>query len=86
MTTVFAATLWSPAAFPALAETIEVKMLNRGEGDTMVFEPEFVSAEVGDTIKFIATDRSHNAESIKDMVSEWQEEFAGKIKKKSRFR
>lgn len=61
-------------------------MLNRGEGDAMVFEPEFVSAEVGDTIKLIATDRSHNAESIEGMVSEWQEEFAGKINKKSRGR
>ena len=63
----------------ALAETHEVKMLNKGEAGTMVFEPAFVSAAVGDTVKFIATDKGHNAESVLDMIPEGAEAFKGKI-------
>ena len=36
----------------ALAETHEVQMLNKGENGRMVFEPAFVAAAPGDTIKF----------------------------------
>ncbi|WP_243405201.1 MULTISPECIES: pseudoazurin [Rhodobacterales] len=61
------------------AKTHEVQMLNRGEAGTMVYEPRFVSAEVGDTIVFVPEDKGHNAESIKDMLPEDQEDFAGKI-------
>lgn len=67
-------------ATTALAETHEVKMLNKGEdGARMVFEPAFVQAAPGDTIKFIATDKSHNAETVKGMIPEGAEGFAGKI-------
>jgi len=71
------ATLLGGAAF---AETIEVQMLNRGsDGDRMVFEPSFVDAQPGDTIKFIATDKGHNAETVADMIPEGAEGFKGKI-------
>lgn len=63
----------------AMAETIEVQMLNRGEAGTMVFEPRHVSAEVGDTVVFVPTDRGHNAESIDGMLPEGQEAFKGDI-------
>lgn len=64
----------------AFAETFEVKMLNKGtDGERMVFEPAFVQAEPGDTIKFIATDKAHNAETVKGMIPEGTEGFAGKI-------
>ncbi len=70
-------TLIGSAAF---AETHEVKMLNKGaDGERMVFEPAFVQAAPGDTIKFIATDRAHNAETVKGMVPDGAEGFAGKI-------
>ena len=39
----------------------QVKMLNNGKDGTMVFEPGFLKAEKGDTVKFIKTDASHNA-------------------------
>ncbi|MFY2825596.1 pseudoazurin [Ruegeria sp. MALMAid1280] len=74
-----AATLLALAPIPALAETIEVQMLNRGEAGTMVFEPRFVSAQVGDVVVFRAADKGHNAETVKGMVPEGQEPFAGKI-------
>lgn len=62
------------------AETYEVQMLNRGEGrETMIFSPSALRIAVGDTIKFIAEDRGHNAESITEAWPEGVVPFAGKI-------
>jgi len=66
-------------AGPAFAEMHEVQMLNRGEAGPMVFEPDFLRIESGDTVKFIATDPAHNAESILEMIPEGAETFKGKI-------
>ncbi|MBB3987777.1 pseudoazurin [Sagittula marina] len=76
-----AAALMALAPVSAMAETIEVKMLNKGEAGVMVFEPRFVSAEVGDTVVFLPVDKGHNAETIKGMVPEGQESFKGKMNK-----
>jgi len=71
------ATVLGGAAF---AETIEVQMLNKGaDGERMIFEPSFVKAQPGDTIKFIATDKGHNAETVAAMLPEGAEGFKGKI-------
>ncbi|MCG6122993.1 MAG: pseudoazurin [Microvirga sp.] len=56
----------------------EIKMLNRGDRP-MVFEPEFVRAAPGDTIRFVATDPSHNAEIIAGMLPEDATPFKGGI-------
>jgi pseudoazurin len=70
------------SALPALAETIEVQMLNENaDGERMVFSQELIRAEVGDVIKFIATDRSHNAQSVRDALPEGQEDFKGRMSK-----
>lgn len=66
---------------PALAEEFEVQMLNKGEKGTMVFEPDFVAAQPGDTIKFVPTDKGHNVESIKGMLPAGVEEFKSKFNK-----
>ncbi len=63
----------------ALAAEHEVKMLNKGESGTMVFEPAFVRAEPGDTIRFVPTDKSHNVEAIKTMLPEGVEPFRSKV-------
>jgi pseudoazurin len=63
----------------ASAETFEVKMLNKGEGGRMIFEPAALRIAAGDTVKFLATDKGHNAESIKEMMPEGAAEFEGKI-------
>lgn len=64
----------------AFAETFEVKMLNKGaDGDRMVFEPAFLRADPGDTIRFVATDKGHNAETADGMVPNGAEGFKGKI-------
>jgi len=71
------AALMGSAAF---AETIEVQMLNQGsDGERMVFEPAFVQAAVGDTIRFVATDRGHNAEINEGMLPEGADAFEGRI-------
>ncbi len=64
----------------AHADTIEVEMLNKNEaGERMVFSQELIRAEVGDIIRFIPTDKSHNAQSVKNAIPEGQEGFRGKI-------
>jgi|TARA_B110000902_G_scaffold224670_1_gene262283 pseudoazurin len=64
----------------AFAETIEVQMLNENAaGDKMVFSQELIRAEVGDVIRFVPTDRSHNAQSVRDALPEGQEAFKGRM-------
>jgi pseudoazurin len=68
------------AATPAVAKEHQVKMLNKGsDGSMMVFEPAFVKVAPGDTVKFIATQKSHNAESIAGMTPAGGTTFKGKI-------
>ncbi len=55
-------------ATPAVAKDVVVKMKNMGAEGAMVFEPAFVKAEVGDTVRFVPTDPSHNAETIPTML------------------
>src|SRR5690606_2585667 len=68
----------SAIAFAAQAGTHEVQMLNKGADGMMVFEPAFVAAQPGDTITFVPTDKSHNAETIDGMLPEGAEEFRSK--------
>ncbi len=63
----------------ASAETFEVKMLNKGDGGRMIFEPASLRVASGDTVKFVASAKGHNAESVAGMLPEGAEEFAGKI-------
>lgn len=44
----------------------------------MVFEPSFVKIAPGDTVRFVSTDKGHNAETIKGMLPEGAASFAGK--------
>ncbi|TRC99636.1 pseudoazurin [Mesorhizobium sp. WSM4303] len=62
----------------ANAEEHVVQMLNKGEKGAMVFQPAFTRAVPGDTIKFVPTDKSHNAETIKGMLPDGAEAFKGK--------
>lgn len=64
---------------PAMAETFEVKMLNRNETGPMPFEPEYLVIKPGDTVKFLATDPGHNAATIAGMIPGEGKKFVGKI-------
>jgi pseudoazurin len=62
----------------AHAAEFEVKMLNKGTEGMMVFEPALVKVAPGDTVKFVSTDKGHNAETIKGMLPDGAESFVGK--------
>lgn len=47
-----------------------VKMLNSSPNGPMVFEPAVIKVAPGDSVKFVATDRGHNIETIKGMAPE----------------
>jgi pseudoazurin len=63
----------------AFAAEIEVKMLNKGTEGAMVFEPALIKVAPGDTVKFISTDKGHNAETIKGMLPTDATPFLGKL-------
>ena len=65
----------------AVAAEVEVKMLNKGEKGTFVFEPDFVKIAPGDTVTFVSTDKGHNAETIKAMVPEDAQSFKSELGK-----
>ena len=63
----------------AWSETVDVKMLNKGEAGTMVFEPAFVKLTPGDSIRFVAANKGHNAQTTEGMLPEGATPFVGKI-------
>jgi len=63
----------------AMAETFEVKMLNRGEKGPMVFEPDYLEIQPGDKVVFVPTHKSHNAATIDEMIPDGAEGFKSKI-------
>lgn len=63
----------------ASAAEHEVKMLNKGAQGVMVFEPQVLAIAPGDTVKFVAADKGHNAESLAGMIPEGAEPFKGKM-------
>jgi pseudoazurin len=62
----------------ANAAEVEVKMLNKGTEGLMVFEPALVKVAPGDTVRFVAADKGHNAETIKGMLPDGAATFIGK--------
>lgn len=66
-------------ATTARAETHEVLMLNRGQYGAMVYEPDFLRINPGDTVVFRATHPSHNAATIQEMLPLGAEKQLGKI-------
>ncbi len=85
MRTIIAAALAAGLLFTggaATAATVEVKMLNKGhDGHSMSFEPGIITANVGDTIKFVAVDKFHSIESIDEMLPAGVAPFAGQLNK-----
>lgn len=66
-------------AGPAAAADHVVKMLNKGKAGMMVFEPALVKVAPGDSVTFVPTDTSHNAESIAGMLPPGAAPFKGKM-------
>lgn len=77
-----AATILAGALFGAAqagAAEYEVKMLNKGAEGAMVFEPSFLRIAPGDTVRFVAAHKGHNALSIEGMTPEDATPFQGKM-------
>lgn len=66
-------------ASPAMAADHVVHMLNKGKAGMMVFEPALLKVAPGDTVTFVPTDKSHNAESIAGMIPAGAQAFKGKM-------
>jgi pseudoazurin len=67
-------------ATSAGAAEFEVKMLNKGsDGQVMMFEPAFLRVQPGDTVRFVPTDKGHDAETIPGMLPEGAQPFKGKL-------
>ena len=67
------------ASAAASAAEFEVKMLNKSADGMMVFEPNLLHVAPGDTVRFVPSDKSHNAESIEGMLPEGAQPFEGKM-------
>ncbi|MFD0986082.1 pseudoazurin [Methyloligella solikamskensis] len=64
----------------ASAADHKVEMLNDGgDGQYMVFKPEVLKVEVGDTITFHPVDPGHNAQTMPEIWPEGAEDFKGEI-------
>lgn len=63
----------------ASAADFEVRMLNKGKDGPMVFEPSSLKIAKGDTVTFVPTDKSHNAETIPGLIPEGATPFKGKM-------
>ncbi|AGT11445.1 pseudoazurin [Paracoccus aminophilus] len=64
---------------PAFAEVHEVKMLNRNEQGSMIYEPQFLRIQPGDSVKFLSSQPGHNAATIEGMLPEGATAFKSKI-------
>lgn len=76
------ATVATSGSAMAAGDLHQVDMLNVDPDDRqqrMLFKPAVLRVQPGDTVKFLATERGHNAQSIDGMVPEGAEEFNGRI-------
>jgi plastocyanin len=65
-------------SFPACADELQVKELNRGPTGFFVFAPELLRIKPGDTIDFIASDRGHDVHSVSGMIPDGAQPIDGK--------
>jgi pseudoazurin len=65
-------------SFPACADELQVKELNRGPTGFFVFAPELVRIKPGDTIDFIASDKGHDVHSVNGMLPDGAQPIDGK--------
>lgn len=73
-------------AMPSLAAEHEIKIKNtNGKGKFMVFEPDFLKVEPGDTVKFTLVDKNHNAEAIAEVWPEGVEPLKGEMNQDAEF-
>ena len=73
------------AGLPAAADghgAMEIQMLNKDPEvprKNMVFAPDLITIQPGDTLKFVSVDRGHNVQTDEDMIPEGGTEFESAI-------
>ena len=73
-------------SFSSLAEVVTVKMLNKLDDRSMVFDSEIVRVNSGDTVFWESTDPGHNVQFIsKNGVPEGVEKFKSKVGKDAEY-
>jgi pseudoazurin len=80
-TILLAAAALAVAILPATAADFQVKMLNKGAKGMMVFEPDVLKVQPGDTVTFVSTDPGHDAMSVPGMLPDGAQPFEGQIGK-----
>ena len=80
-TLLLAAAAVAIAILPANAADIQVKMLNKGAKGVMVFEPDLVKIQPGDSITFVSVNPGHDAMSVPGMLPDGAEPFEGQLSK-----
>jgi pseudoazurin len=68
-------------ASPATAREWRVAMVNRGANGAMDYTPAFLRIAPGDTVRFVAQDKTHNAESIRELTPAGGTLFKGSMNK-----
>ena len=75
-----AATFTFTLATWGFAADHQVRMVNKdSEGRAMQFEPAFLKVAPGDTVTFVAADKGHDSEAMKDGIPDGAEGWKGKI-------
>jgi len=77
----YAAVAVSFFASPAAAKEYRVAMVNRGSNGAMDFAPAYLRIAAGDTVRFAVQDKSHNAESIRELTPAGGTLFKGAMNK-----
>ena len=70
----------------AFAADVTIEMLNKSGKEIMVFSNKIVRVDVGDTVFWKATNKSHNVEFIKGGTPEGVPKFKSKMNKDTQFK
>ena len=76
------AALAAVSPLPAVAAGHEIQMLNKHPEDRrlrMVYHPELLVVQPGDTVKWVSADKGHNAKSEDGMIPDGVEAWKSKI-------
>ena len=71
--------LCSATQTTAFAADVQVKFVNQISEGFMAFQPPLVKIKPGDSVKFVASDMGHSAESIEGMTPDGAKPFKGEV-------
>jgi len=72
-------------AQPAAAAEHTIEMLNKMGDERMVYSKKLVYVDVGDTVRWIPTDKTHNVVFLKKGIPDGAEAYKSKVNKEAEF-